>query len=158
MHKLDEKAGRMSLGVALDFADNPRPHHTLAAPADTNGELYEALSVLASAYLASLPSPESVAQQPTTEAVRDVLAERARQISAEGWTPEHDDTHANGEMAAAAACYAFAAARSPHEINNRVWPWSWDWWKPTDPRRNCVKACALLLAQIEQLDRAGKRS
>jgi hypothetical protein len=37
----------MSLPVALDFADNPRPHHTLQAPADTNGELYQALAVLA---------------------------------------------------------------------------------------------------------------
>jgi len=40
----------MSLEVALDFADNPRPHHSLAAPADTNGELYVALKRLAEAY------------------------------------------------------------------------------------------------------------
>jgi hypothetical protein len=40
----------MSLEVALDFADNPRPYHTLQAPADTNGELYRALAVLAAAY------------------------------------------------------------------------------------------------------------
>ena len=39
----------MSLRVALDFADNPRPFPSLAAPADTNGELYRALSVLATA-------------------------------------------------------------------------------------------------------------
>ena len=42
----------MSLDVALDFADNPRPYHTLQAPADTNSELYEALRVLAAAYRA----------------------------------------------------------------------------------------------------------
>lgn len=40
----------MRLSVALDFADNPRPYHTMQAPADTNGELYEALRVLAAAY------------------------------------------------------------------------------------------------------------
>ncbi|HGM7247685.1 TPA: hypothetical protein ACKQE9_006505, partial [Pseudomonas aeruginosa] len=34
----------------------------------------------------------------------DVQAERRRQITAEGWTPEHDDEHADGQMARAAAC------------------------------------------------------
>lgn len=37
----------MMLEVAFDFADNPRPYHSLACPADTNGELYRALKVLA---------------------------------------------------------------------------------------------------------------
>ena len=37
----------MTLEVAFDFADNPRPYHSLACPADTNGELYRALKVLA---------------------------------------------------------------------------------------------------------------
>jgi hypothetical protein len=46
----DADGKEMSLRVALDFADNPRPHHTLQAPADTNGELYRALKVLAAAY------------------------------------------------------------------------------------------------------------
>lgn len=40
----------MSLVVALDFADNPRPYHSLMCPADSNGELYRALKVLASEY------------------------------------------------------------------------------------------------------------
>ncbi|WP_368640619.1 hypothetical protein ABRZ04_05400 [Castellaniella ginsengisoli] len=46
--------GPMSLVVALDFADNPRPYGSLAAPADTNGELYKALRVLATEYRALL--------------------------------------------------------------------------------------------------------
>lgn len=46
--------GPMSLVVALDFADNPRPYGSLAAPADTNGELYKALRVLAAEYRALL--------------------------------------------------------------------------------------------------------
>lgn len=37
----------MTLEVAFDFADNPRPYHSLACQADTNGELYRALKVLA---------------------------------------------------------------------------------------------------------------
>ena len=48
----------MSLTVALDFADNPRPYHTLQAPADTNGELYRALRVLAAAYRAALAAKQ----------------------------------------------------------------------------------------------------
>nr|WP_206427612.1 VRR-NUC domain-containing protein [Burkholderia gladioli] len=47
----------MSLRVALDFADNPRPVHALCAPADTNGELYRALRVLADAYRRAAVSP-----------------------------------------------------------------------------------------------------
>lgn len=35
-----------------------------------------------------------------------IFAERKRQTEKEGWTTEHDDTHARGEMAIAAACYA----------------------------------------------------
>jgi len=46
----------------------------------------------------------------TTPAARDVLAERQRQVTAEGWTPEHDDSHKAGSLAAAAACYTFNAA------------------------------------------------
>lgn len=88
-----------------------------------------------------------------SRATDDVLAERKRQVDAEGWTLAHDDQHDNGEMAAAAVCYAFTAVRSPHEIQNRIWPWASDWWRPSDSRRNLVKAGALILAEIERLDR-----
>jgi len=37
-----------------------------------------------------------------TKAALDVLAERRRQIEAEGWTPEHDDEHDAGALALAA--------------------------------------------------------
>ncbi|EJH1054477.1 hypothetical protein NCL57_004424 [Salmonella enterica] len=46
----------------------------------------------------------SVRQQ--TPAVCDVIAERYRQQSVEGWTSEHDDEHSDGELALAASCYA----------------------------------------------------
>lgn len=39
-------------------------------------------------------------------AVTDVLAERERQINAEGWSSEHDDGHDKGQLAKAAAAYA----------------------------------------------------
>ncbi|EKL8566336.1 hypothetical protein PSQ33_005291 [Pseudomonas aeruginosa] len=91
----------------------------------------------------------------------DVQAERRRQVEAEGWTPEHDDEHADGQMAQAAGCYALHAGGigtdwlDGHQNGAALfWPWDKDSWKPTTPRRDLVKACALALAEIERLDRA----
>lgn len=88
-----------------------------------------------------------------TTAATDVLAERQRQITAEGWTPEHDDEYQHCEMAVAAACYIMAAD-DPRADVPELWPWPPEWWKPTDVRRDLVKAGALILAEIERLDRA----
>lgn len=109
-----------------------------------------------------LPAPWACAA--TYAVACDVLAERQRQIAAEGWTPEHDDRYDTGELASAAASYAQCAGlqgegavtgnafKTPYVEN---WPWSEHWWKPsTDPRRNLIKAGALILAEIERLDRA----
>jgi hypothetical protein len=95
------------------------------------------------------------------QAALDVLAERARQISAEGWTPEHDDQHDNGEIAKAAGCYALASSYyhiDPYAAVLSVWPWERASLKPSDPRRDLVKAGALILAEIERLDRAALRA
>lgn len=99
-----------------------------------------------------------------TDALRDVAAERRRQIEAEGWTPGHDDEHDNGTLAAAGCAYALAAADSLHPMSRGdgdfmttpplMWPWEREWWKPGDARRMLVKAGALVLAEIERLDRA----
>lgn len=96
-----------------------------------------------------------------SKATRDVIDERARQWDEEGWTPEHDDTHVNGEMAKAAGCYAWAAAQSDElrGVFNQpppTWPveWSGEWWKLKDRRRDLVRAAALIIAEIERLDRA----
>jgi len=45
-----------------------------------------------------------------TQAAKDVLVERQRQIVVKGWTPEHDDEHDEGELGMAAACYAMEGA------------------------------------------------
>lgn len=90
-----------------------------------------------------------------SEAARDVLAERRRQVEVEGWTPEHDDAHSAGEMARAAVCYALTDSRWRDVFDYRSWwPWSTVWWKPTTRRRDLVKAGALILAEIERIDRA----
>ncbi len=100
------------------------------------------------------------AQHSVPRAWLDVQAERRRKVEAEGWTPEHDDEHSHGQMARAAACYALAGSSAPNDgtaalLVSLAWPWDEQWWKPTTPRRDLVKACALALAEIERLDRAG---
>lgn len=106
-----------------------------------------------------------------TAAVADVVRERQRQIDAEGWTDEHDDSHTDGGLSAAAACYAMHSAIEEGIRSGRVdrycsealrfdqfvpsyWPWSHDLWKPRGARRNLVRAAALIIAEIERLDRA----
>lgn len=99
-----------------------------------------------------------------SKATEDVLAERQRQKTGEGWTEEHDDEHRTGEIAAAAACYAlWAVAQSAEnaywqvaieEAAKMLWPWDREWWKPKTKRHDLVRAAALLIAEIERLDRA----
>ena len=91
-----------------------------------------------------------------TKAAQDVLAERERQTSAEGWSHDHDDDYDCGELADAAACYAspyWLVGKSIDEPPHN-WPWDASWWKPRTPREDLVRAGALILAEIERLDRA----
>jgi hypothetical protein len=103
-----------------------------------------------------------------TTAIEDIVIERQRQINKEGWTLEHDDDHTDGSLADAAACYA-ATTRAfkaeefvglgykPYTTYRDLWPKSWGdgWWKPgRSRRRNLIKAAALIVAEIERLDRA----
>jgi hypothetical protein len=92
-----------------------------------------------------------------TQAITDVLAERRRQVESEGWDAEHDDGHAAGDLALAGACYAANAAGFAEVCDVAgacVWPWASEWWKPKDKRRDLVRAAALIVAEIERLDRA----
>jgi len=101
--------------------------------------------------------------------IERIAAERNRQISSEGWTPERDDIHDDGSLSMAAACYAFPmkitvsgdyGEATEIDIDNEMplgWPASWDtdWWKPDeDPIRNLEKAGALIAAEIDRLLRA----
>lgn len=96
------------------------------------------------------PAQES---RTVTAAASDVLAERQRQISAEGWSPEHDDEHVEGQIADAAACYALFATDQRQPVP-AYWPWSDNWWKQRGQRRDLVRAGALIIAEIERIDRA----
>lgn len=92
-----------------------------------------------------------------------IAAERERQIEAEGWTHEHDDSHAWGELALAAACYALPEriTRGPALTRrfyvHRFWPWEVRFWRPTGDRvRELTKAGALIAAEIDRLQRRGQ--
>jgi hypothetical protein len=105
------------------------------------------------------------ASPPPSQAAIDVLAERQRQIEVEGWTPGHDDAHEDGQLAGAAATYAAYRSQAYPAILmggtlETLWPddWCGSWLKPTTRRRDLVKACALILAEIERLDRASAPS
>jgi len=85
-------------------------------------------------------------------AVRDVIEERRRQIQVEGWTDEHDDLFIGMELAAAGASYALASHEPAHPPLE--WPWAPEWWKPKSRRQNLVRSAALIVAEIDRLDRA----
>lgn len=91
--------------------------------------------------------------------IEAIAAERKRQIEAEGWTPDHDDTHRDGEMLRAGVIYLHhgtdRAAPLREDGAPMGWPWDADWWKPKDRRRNLERAGALFQADMERRERAG---
>ncbi len=61
-------------------------------------------------------------------------------------------------MARTAACYALAGSSAPNDgtaalLVSLAWPWDEQWWKPSTARRDLIKAGALILAEIERIDR-----
>lgn len=97
-------------------------------------------------------------------AARDVLEERQRQILEEGFTHAHDDAQADGAIARAAACYARGPQfETPHKMGDGQgnlldvpvnWPWHPVLWKPRSRREDLVRGAAMMLAEIERIDRA----
>lgn len=92
-----------------------------------------------------------------TTVIEEIAAERQRQRDEEGWDDAHDDEHTDGSLATAAACYALSGAGISDgmlaRIRAAVWRWASKWWKPKSKRRDLIRAAALLVAEIERLDR-----
>lgn len=92
--------------------------------------------------------------RPTTDnllaGARDIAAERIRQITEEGWNAVHDDRYTQRHLSRAAEAYLWG--------DPKAWPWNSTGFKPTDLRRNLVKAGALIAAEIDRLDREIERA
>lgn len=104
-----------------------------------------------------------------------IAEERERQVTAEGWTPEHDDCHYGGDLAIAAACYAMPERLYVERRNvlGPVFADPWPWADSKDKRKDAsnhpdaiptegserirmlVRAGALLAAEIDRLQRRG---
>lgn len=79
-----------------------------------------------------------------------IAAERARQVSDEGYTPEHDATHRVADLVDAATAY-LAPYSSDTECGELAWPWDPAGFKPQNPVRDLVRAGALIAAAIDRL-------
>lgn len=103
--------------------------------------------------------------KPHEYVILEISRERERQMTAKGWTHAHDDKWSNGALAWAAACYAMGTDSIDGEAvvdgtavrwSRDLWPWASEWWKPKGRRRDLVRAAALIVAEIERLDRSQK--
>lgn len=99
-------------------------------------------------------APAAPAVDALSQAARDVLAERARQVNAEGFSHARDDQYVGGQLAGAAASYLILAAGGREDEARAFWPWRQEWLKPSSQRRYLEKACALGLAEMERMDRS----
>lgn len=93
-----------------------------------------------------------------SEGAQAIVAERKRQIQGEGWTTDSDDRYRANELIEAASCYALHRIGNENAVSYHAplaWPWAPEWWKPTTPIRDLVKAGALLAAEIDRLMRVG---
>ncbi len=100
-----------------------------------------------------------------SEALTDVIRERSRQITEEGYTQEHDDRHVYGELGLAAALYAlpYEARVGGEDLIKQddhigldmalELACGWSLKPEADVRKRLVKSAALVVAEIERLDR-----
>jgi hypothetical protein len=106
-----------------------------------------------------------------------IAAERVRQMSEKGWTAEHDDGHADGSLAMAAACYAanerIYVERRYARLVGFVDPWPWQNWEDDrkaggnhvtrvplrgEARKTAlIKAGALIAAELDRIERREAR-
>jgi hypothetical protein len=110
------------------------------------------------------PLPVAHPGETAEPVLEEIAAERRRQIEVEGYDARHDDQpHVAKRLCHAAAAYIFGRTKfetyltrpgEPTErVVTRLWPWADDTFKPGDHRRNLIKAGALILAEIERMDR-----
>jgi hypothetical protein len=100
-----------------------------------------------------------------SDVVAEIFSERLRQITVESHSLEDDDALPHGQLSMAASEYTLAAAeqieashfgRAAPDLTapGQGWPGADDRWKPKDARRNLIRAAALIVAEVERMDRA----
>jgi hypothetical protein len=89
--------------------------------------------------------------------IEEIAAERECQITHKHYSRQHDDSYNRGELAQAAAAYAYVSSAeyscflSLADLQYRfqqiifkhaqgLWPWAPRVFKPTTPRRDLIKA------------------
>ncbi|MGK5008174.1 hypothetical protein [Janthinobacterium sp. MDB2-8] len=144
----------------------PNGPHQVAAMANLGAELLQEIQAYRPQFLFKSSPAEIVGalieEMALSDAARDVLTERRRQITTKGWDHDHDDAQRNDEIAAFAAVYALPEGARDWPAKETAFgrtfaealiPFCWEP-KFGDRRRDLVKAAALLVAEIERIDRA----
>jgi len=88
-------------------------------------------------------------------ALNDISKERERQLT-KGWDAEHDDGHGDGRLAGVAGLVAIHGSPFEDDIQPDLFDWGivskWN----GDRRRQLVIAGALIVAEIERIDRGSQ--
>lgn len=144
--KGDDAHVRQSIKALIEMSDDG----TLYTPLGGH-----ARNLLATSYRRLGRNPKS--------ALGMIAGERARQIY-QGFTADHDDGHQEGDLAAAACCYAkfsscLTKGCSVDEIMDLYvndYPWDDESFRPGDRMDCLVKAGAFIVAEIERIQRLGE--
>jgi len=107
---------------------------------------------------------ENIDEKLNLGVLSEVAKERMRQIG-KGFDAAHDDRYVRNELLRAAIAYAdhddtpgpFESILGMKKGAPFGWPWDERWWRPEGKRKNLIKATALLLAEIEKMDRKAAR-
>lgn len=85
----------------------------------------------------------------------EIGLERKRQIDPpNGFTREHDDKHDERELTRGAVCFAVYGCQGFDQKQVvGMWPFTTIFKPSTDYRSNLIKAAAMLVAEIERIDR-----
>lgn len=95
--------------------------------------------------------------KPIHDILIEVAGERRRQIIEKGHSATKDDRYTNRELVEAAVW--LLDARFELCLEGTIWPWPKTTPKqPHTPRQSLIQACALLVAEIERLDRLDVRT
>ena len=91
----------------------------------------------------------------SNQSLIDVVQEREKQINVKGYQEVWDDRYPAGLMAKAAIAFIHSSNGNPHWRD--YWPINWKPANPKGPRQDLVRAAALLIAEIDRIDRAEAR-